>query len=242
MYEGTRRVHWLARSVFAGVAAAMLGAGLCTVLYLQLPGAERLDWSSHWVQIAAYVGLTGMCAGVGIGGSMALATGSTPRRASAGLLRLVVGATFGTMIGGIVPAIVGIAHFGSFHAPYAGTANILLSVLAAGTTFVVLWAPVLDDRATSLPRIHRMTLALVSATIAATSMGALGWTLATALDVLPSFAWMQATARQIGLVEFGAVAGVFVCAWIGLYMGLATWLDLTLSLAWAPARCARARG
>lgn len=209
-----------------------MGGGICTTLYLQLPGAERLDWSVHFGHIGAYILFTGLCVGTAIGAGMAWAVGRRGARQGASLGRLVLGATLGTLVGGIIPAVVGIAYFGSLCAPYAGTANLLLSILAAATTYVVLWAPVLDDRAAALPRPHRIGIASLSATLAATSMAALGWTLATVLDVLPSLSWMQHTAREIGLVPFAAWAGLFVCGWIGLYMGLATWLDLTLSLAW----------
>lgn len=227
MNEQTRP-RWILRSMWAGTAAAMLGVGLGTLQYRLLPGAARMDWNAMGWVLAAYALLVGVSSGLGIGAatSLAVRTGGGPRRV--GMLRLVAMGAVGGIAGCAAPAWVGIAGFGSLHAPYAGTANLVFCTLVTCTTFVALWAPMLVGR--QVGRMGRAThfgIAALSASLAVASLGILGTTLALALDLVPSVREILAASRAIGLESLAAYAAVAGGALVGAAAGFACWLYLS---------------
>jgi hypothetical protein len=217
---------WPLRAITSGIAACAAGAALATIVFRDLPGAAAMDWSRLAPAIALFVLVAGISIGLGLGGGMWLA------RARGGTVSprgLMVGAALGGAAAAIAPGIYGIAGFGSLTGPYAGTANILASILLSASVFVALWAPALG-RGGPRSSVARLGLALLAATICAASVGVLGWMLVTALHLVPSFASMKHTAHTVGLVPFaivtslglGALGGAFVGAATSIYLSLAT--------------------
>ena len=222
--DGRHQGPWVLRAVGAGLAAALLGVGIGTSQYLALPGTEILDWSSMpWV-ILSYAGLCGVLGGLGIGGGMVLALGSGGRPSA---LRSIGGAALGGLVGCMAPTVVGIIGFGSIPAPYLGTANIVFCILVASSAFVSLWAPRFVDR----PRVAlvpRIGLATLASTITLGALGLVGWSLAAALGLIPTFEQIQFVAWQLGLVNLGVLLGLATSTAVGATMGLATWVFVSL--------------
>jgi hypothetical protein len=227
---------WSLRAAWAGVAAALLGTGLGSWNYFMLPGAERLDPSLMAVALPLFAVLCGLSTGLGVGAGTAIAvrTGGGPRRV--GALRMVVCSTLGGVAGCMVPTIVGIAGFGSLDAPYAGTANLVFSILVSATTFVSLWAPNLwgrsaqGSRAVVLGRLEHLGISAMATSLAIASLGILGATLVASLGGMPSFDWFADTAFEIGLLELAAWCGVAIGACVGAAAGFACWLYLSTAM------------
>lgn len=226
------RPRWILRSMWAGTAAALLGVGLGTLQYQLLPGAERMDWSVMGWVVLGYALLVGVSSGLGIGAATAIAvrTGGGPRRV--GMFRLMAFGAVGGVAGCTAPAWVGIAGFGSLHAPYAGTGNLVFCTLVICTTFVALWAPMLIGQ--QIARMGRAThfgIAALSGSLAIASLGIFGTTLALALDLVPSCREIFATSRAIGLESLAAYAAVIGGALVGAGAGFACWLYLSTASA-----------
>ena len=150
--------HWGLRAAGTGLLACGLGTLLGTSRYVALPGAMRLDWSEMPFALAVFAVLAGVSAGLSIGGFTLLAA-----RRGAGPLGLLVAGAIGGFIAGLGPGVLGIAGFGSLHAPYAGTANILSSCLLGAITFVALWSPQLfPNRKGISPLVHLAHAAIAS--------------------------------------------------------------------------------
>lgn len=129
----------------------------------------------------------------------------------------------GGVLAGIAPGILGIAGFGSLHAPYAGTANILGSSLVGAIVFVAVWSPQLFPR-----RDRSVLLHLGHATLASViSLGAFGmvaWSLVRTLGWVPSFDTLADLALSMGLLPFAIAGGVLLGAAAGAAIGAACWL------------------
>lgn len=223
---------WLLRSAWAGTAAAMFGVGLGTLNYQAIPQAARMDWSCMGLVLFGYAVLTGVCSGLGIGAGTALAvrTGGGPRRV--GALRLAGFGALGGVAGCTVPACVGIAGFGSLHAPYAGTANLVFCTLVVCTTFVTLWAPTLwGRRHGQLGRATHMGIAAMASGLAVASIGIFAATLVSALGVVPRFEEIEALSWELGLLQLAAWSGLAAGACIGATAGFACWLYLSTAMA-----------
>ncbi|MEM6293603.1 MAG: hypothetical protein AAGA54_20180 [Myxococcota bacterium] len=216
------------RSLFAGFVAAAVGVGVGWSNYFALPGAMRIDWSAMLPVVVAFGGLCGLLTGLGLGGGMSWV--ARKDGADVGAVRLTVGATVGAVLACTVPATLGIAGFAHVNAPYAGTANILGSTLLASATFVALFAPSLH-REPGLRWLPRLGLATGASALTTTTLGTLVWLLADQLALLPSFPEMAMAAERIGLWRFSAVVAAGLCAALGVFMGLATWVYLTVALA-----------
>jgi hypothetical protein len=225
----SKRTTWVLPALAAGLVSTTLGAALGASQYFALPGAMRIDWTLMLPILVAYAGVTGVLAGLGLGGGMVIAAGGRGRGAAIG--RLLGGAVAGAVVGLTLPAVAGIAGFGSVDGPYAGTGNILLSTLVSATAFVGLWAPHLDTQPGRLRPLPRLGLSALSSLIAAATVGTLLWIAHQQLGIVPTFDWMADTAERWGLVPFAAVAGVLVSVAIGLFLGFASWLYLTMAIA-----------
>lgn len=208
--------RWGLRAILAGVIACGLGALVCTTQYLALPGAMKLDWSQMPWAIAVVVLVGGVGVGVGIGGTTLLAA-----RRGAGVGGLLVAGALGGAIAGLAPGLLGIGGFGSLDAPYAGTTNILSSILLGAITFVALWSPQLTGHRQGqswLALLGRSTLASV---ISLGAFGMMAWTLVRALDLVPSFRTMADLACTMGLLPFSLMVGALLGAAGGAAIGAA---------------------
>lgn len=224
--------RWMLRSAWAGTAAALFGVGIGTVGYRALPGVERMDWTTMGVVLFAYAVLTGVSSGLGIGAGTAFAvrSGGGPRRV--GAMRLTLFGATGGLLGCTVPALVGIAGFGSLHAPYAGTANLVFCTLVVCTTFVTLWAPTLWGRDRDrLGRGTHLGIAAMASSLAVASLGILGVSLVSALGLVPGLGEFVALSSAFGLFELGLGAGAFAGVCVGAVAGFAVWLYLSTAIA-----------
>ncbi|MBX7082945.1 MAG: hypothetical protein K1X88_27315 [Nannocystaceae bacterium] len=224
---------WIIRAAWAGIAAACLGVGLATLNYAQLPGTEAMPWCAMLPAIVGYALVAGVCAGLGLAGATALAvrSGGGPRRV--GGLRLAAFGAVGGVVGTALPAVLGVAGFGSLDAPYAGTANLVFAVLVASTTFVALWAPQLQrgcPEARAMGRIEHLGISAMASTLALGSLGILGATACGALGFSPTLEWFVSTAEQVGLVTLGVGTAVVLGAAIGAAAGFACWMYLSAAL------------
>lgn len=221
------RTSWVVRSLTAGLVAAAAGVGVGWGNYVAIDGSMKLDWSVMGPIVIAYGGLCALLAGLGLGGGMVLAT---RRRAdSVSITRLVLGAIAGAILGCSIPATLGIAGFAQLDAPYAGTANILGSTLLAATLYIALFAPALMPTK-QLKLLPRLGLSAVAAVLTAATLGTLAWTFVGELDLVPSFPELVETAENMGLWTFSAVVSAGMSTVIGLFVGLATWLYVTLAV------------
>ncbi len=222
----------IGRAVAAGLAAVALGVGLATFQYAALPGAAELDWGWLGLAVVGYTLFTGSLAGLGIGLATAWAVRGAggPRRTSA--LRLVLAGALGGILGMMAPGIFGIAGFGSLEAPYAGTANLVFSMLVASTTFVALWAPVLwrQPGARRISWAEHLGLSALSASLAIASIGILGATLCSSMGFAPDLEWFLEAAMCMGLVPMAVVASSILAVTLGAAMGFACWLYLSVAL------------
>lgn len=220
------------RAVAAGLGAVALGVGIATFQYAALPGAAELDWGWLGLAVAGYALFTGCLAGLGIGLATAWAVRSAggPRRT--GALRLVLAGAAGGIVGMIGPGVFGIAGFGSLDAPYAGTANLVFSMLVASTTFVSLWAPVLWRQASArrIAWAEHLGLSALSASLAIASIGILGATLCSSMGFAPDLDWFLETAMCMGLVPLAVVASTILAVVLGGAMGFACWLYLSVAI------------
>jgi hypothetical protein len=223
---------WSLRAAWAGVAAAMLGTALGTWNYCLLPGAERVDWEAMALALPLFAALCGVSTGLGIGAGTALAVRTGGGARKVGLLRMTVLGAVGGMAGCTVPAIVGIAGFGSQTTPYAGTANLVFCILVAATTFVALWAPNLWSRGEPrvLGRMEHLGISAMATSLAIASLGILGATLVASQGGMPSFEWFAETAFDIGLVELATWCGLVIGACVGAAAGFACWLYLSTAM------------
>ena len=216
---------WRLRAISAGLAAALIGTTLGTAEYVRLPGAHVLDWTvMPWILIG-FVGVSGVLAGLGIGGGMVVAM----RSARASGPRLVFGGMLGGTLGCFVPALLGIAGFGSLHAPYAGTANIALSLVLGCAVFVALWAPALRTSSSRLRVV--VARATIAAFVTCGAIGIAGWTLVSALGSTPTLETWRSMIDVVGPVPFSLAGALVLGALIGAIMGLATWIALRLDSA-----------
>ena len=236
-----RSRSWGFRAVASATAASALAAGLATITYRALPGTACLPWDRLGLAIVTFTLMTGVCVGLGVGGGTIAAVRRAPwrtRRSPIG--RLVLGGALGGALAGIIPGLFGIAGFGSLHAPYLGTITIVSVVLAAATTFVVLWGPRLLPSTVVgvIGPARRFGLATASAVITAGSAGLLGIMVGLSLHLLPSLAQLHAAAHRIGLVGLAVLGGVVLGAVGGALTGLACGIFVALCLRVAARRSA----
>ncbi len=222
------RESWAVRAWFAASVAAAVGVGVGWGNYFALPGAMNIDWASVGPLVVAFGGLCALMLGLGLGGGMVLASRS--QGAQTGALRLTLGAMIGGALAGTLPATLGIGGFAQLHAPYGGTANILGSCLLASAIFVALFAPLLH-REHSLGLLLRFGLASAASCITAATLGGLAWIFVRELALEPSFEEIAMLAEDVGLWSFATYAGAGLALLMGLFVGLATWVYLSLVLA-----------
>jgi hypothetical protein len=222
-----RRTSWVIRAVLAGLVGSIMGAGLGTAVYLAIPGAMRLDWTVMFPVIFSYAGLCGVLGGLGIGAGMVFAVRGQPDRVSA--RRLVAGSVAGALVGGILPAVVGIAGFASLRAPFMGTENIVGCTWLGVSLFAAVWSPAIDGRRERSLLLRFGASTLASAIVAAALAGLVGG-LALIFDLVPDYAFLDHLAGDIGLVPLGIVAGSALLVAVGVFMGLACWMHITLML------------
>ncbi|MEX1366547.1 MAG: hypothetical protein AB1Z98_25710 [Nannocystaceae bacterium] len=189
---------------------------LCISRYVALPGALRLDWELMPTVLAVYVLVCGLSVGLCVGGATRVAA-----RRGAGGLGLAGAGALGGVLAGIAPGIMGIAGFGSLSAPYAGTANIMSSILVGAIAFVALWSPgLLPSRRERSPLKHLGHAALASV-ISLGAFGMVGWSLVRALDLVPSFDTLLELSAATGLLPFAIAGGVLLGAAAGAAIGAA---------------------
>jgi len=211
---------WSLRAALAGLLAITLGALLCTSRYVALPGALELDWGlGHMpLAIALFVLIGGISVGMGIGGATLFAA-----RRGARVPGLLLAGAIGGALAGLAPGVLGIAGFGSLHAPYAGTANILGSLLLGAITFVALWSPQLFPHR-ERPLLLHLGHAAIASVISIGAFGMIAWSLVRTLGWVPSFHALADAAQVIGLLPFslscGALLGAIGGAAIGAACGL----------------------
>lgn len=215
--------RWGLRATLAGGIACGLSALVCTTQYLVLPGAMRLDWSQMPWAIALVVLVGGICMGVCVGGATLLAA-----RRGAGVGGLTLAGALGGSIAGLAPGLLGVGGFGSLDAPYAGTANILSSILLGAITFVALWSPQLTGHRRRQSRLILLGRSALASVISLGAVGMVAWSLARALDLVPSVATMADLAATMGLLPFslmvGALLGTAGGAAIGAACGLVVFI------------------
>ena len=221
------------RAWLAGGLAAAVGVGVGWGNYFALPGAMRVDWQTIGPLVVVFGALCAVMMGLGLGGGMRLAARRDGARASA--VRLVLGAALGGLVCGTGPATLGIGGFAHLHAPYAGTTNILGSSLLACAVFVAVFAPLLHrDRAVGLLR--RLSLASIASCITAVTLGGLLWLLFNELQLVPSFPELLDITERMGVWAFAAIVAAGLSSALGAFVGLATWVYLSLVLAVRPSR------
>jgi len=209
---------WGLRAAAAGIAATALAATLATMTYRGIPGTHALDWTRLGPAIVLFVLVTGICIGTFVG----LGTRWATRAGTRSLTRLVLGGAAGGAVGGIIPGFMGVAGFGSLHAPYLGTINIVSCVLAGATAFVVLWGPRLLPRqvARTIGPARRFGLATLAAVITVGGAGLLGGMLVMGLHWVPSLGGLRCTAHAIGLPSLGVATGLVLGTLGGGLVGL----------------------
>ncbi|MBV1860951.1 MAG: hypothetical protein KUG77_21220 [Nannocystaceae bacterium] len=222
------RESWAVRAWFAASVATVVGVGVGWSNYFSLPGAMNIDWASIGPLVLAFGGLCALMLGLGLGGGMVLASRRDGAQTSAH--RLCVGAMTGGLFAGTIPATLGIGGFAQLHAPYGGTANILGSCLLASAVFVALFAPLLH-RERSVGLLGRLGLASVASCVTAATLGGLAWIFVRELALEPSFEEIAMLAQNVGLWSFSAYVGAGLAVSLGLFVGLATWVYLSLVLA-----------
>ena len=205
-----------------------MGVGVGWGNYFRLPGAMRIDWATIGPLVVAFGGLCALMLGLGLGGGMVVASRNHGVKTSA--LRLSLGAMGGGLLAGTIPATLGIGGFAQLHAPYGGTANILGSCLLASATFVALFAPLLH-RERRVGLLGRLGLASIASCVTAVTLGGLAWIFVRELALEPSFAEIATLAEDIGLWSFSLYVGAALSVLLGLFVGLATWVYLSLVLA-----------
>ncbi|MEM7152053.1 MAG: hypothetical protein AAF799_04385 [Myxococcota bacterium] len=208
--------HWGLRAAGTGLLACGLGTLLGTSRYVALPGALGLDWSQMPLAIAIFAAFAGISVGLCVGGSTLLAA-----RRGAGPLGLMLAGAVGGFLSGLGPGVLGIAGFGSLHAPYAGTANILSSSLVGAITFVALWSPQLFPNRGGISPLRHLGHASIASIVSLGAFGMMGWTLAQGFDLVPRFDQIEATARAIGLLPFSMITGGLLGAIGGAAIGAA---------------------
>jgi len=209
----------------------MLGVGIGTLQYRAIPGTAAMDWSSMALALVGFAVLTGVCSGVGIGAGTVAATRMAPGGAQPGAVRLAAMGGLGGIAGCALPAFVGIAGFGSLQAPYVGTGNLVFCVLLVCTAFVALWAPVLRGEFGRLGRATHFGIAAMSSSVAVASLGILGVSVASALELVPSAEQILALAHRVGVQSLAASACVAIGAAAGATAGFACWLYLSTARA-----------
>ncbi len=216
---------WAVRAWFAASVAAVVGVGVGWGNYFALPGAMKVDWGLIGPLVFAFGGLCALMLGLGLGGGMVLASRRTGVQTSA--LRLTAGSVFGTLLAGTLPATLGIGGFAQLHAPYAGSANILGSCLLASAVFVALFAPLLHQER-SVGLLPRLGLASAASCVTAATLGGLAWIFVRELGLEPSFDEIATLADDVGLWRLSVLTGAALCVFLGLFVGLATWVYLSL--------------
>lgn len=209
---------WLLHAALAGMIGCGLGALLGTARYLALPdalGPGWSEWSRMPLAMAMFVLVSGISLGVCVGGMTSWAA-----RRGAGIPGLMAAGAVGGVLAGVAPGILGIAGFGSLHAPYAGTANILGSSLVGAIAFVAVWSPRLFPRQDHSPLRHLGHAALASV-ISLGAFGMVAWSLVGALGWVPSFDTLADLAISIGLVPFAILGGALLGASGGAAIGAA---------------------
>ncbi len=206
--------YWGLRAALSGIIACGLGALVCTAHYVTLPGALKLDWALMPLALAMFVIIGGISTGLCIGGTTLLAA-----RRGASLPGLMGAGAVGGVIAGIAPGILGIAGFGSLHAPYAGTGNIMAALLVGAIAFVALWSPQVLPRTGS--RLRHLGLSAVASVISLGAFGMIAWGVANTLDLVPSFDRLVAASDAMGIMAFAAVGGVLLGAAGGAAIGAA---------------------
>jgi hypothetical protein len=208
--------YWPLRAVLAGVLACGLGALLGTARYVALPGALKLDWTRMPLAIAVFVLVAGISVGLCVGGTTLFAA-----RRGARVPGLLLAGALGGALAGIAPGILGIAGFGSLHAPYAGTANIMSSSLLGAITFVALWSPQLFPRPDHHAPLRHLAHATVASVVSLGAFGMIAWSLVRTLGWVPSFDTLADMALAIGVVPFAILAGTLLSATGGAAIGAA---------------------
>lgn len=216
------------RAWLAGAMAAAVGVGVGWSNYFRLPGAMRIDWEAIGPLVLAFGVLCALMMGLGLGGGLHFASRRDGPRTSA--FRLVLGAGLGGLVLGTVPATLGIGGFAHLDAPYGGTANILGSSLLANAVFVAVFAPMLHGEH-DVRFLRRLGLAAIASCITAATLGGLAWVLVNELGMVPSFPELADTAERVGLWTFSAGVGAGLTLALGIFVGLATWIYLSLVLA-----------
>ena len=210
---------WSLRAALTGVLAIGLGALLCTSRYVALPGALRLDWAlGHMpLAIALFVLVGGVSMGMGVGGATLLAA-----RRGAQVPGLLLAGALGGAFAGLAPGVLGIAGFGSLDAPYAGTANILSSILLGAIAFVALWSPQLfPRRRETRPLLLHLGQAAIASVISIGAFGMIAWSLIRALGWVPTFHALADAALVVGMVPFSLLCGALLGAIGGAAIGAA---------------------
>lgn len=212
------RRNWGLRAAAAGIAATALAATLATITYRGIPGTADLDWARLGPAIALFVLVTGICIGTFVGWGTRWAS----RGGTGSLSRLAIGGALGGAVGGLVPGFLGVAGFGSLHAPYLGSVNIISCVLAGATAFVVLWGPRLlpADVARTIGSARRFGLATLAAVITVGGAGLLGGMVVMGLHLVPSLSGLRCTAQVVGLPALGVSTGLMLGALGGGLVGL----------------------
>lgn len=213
-----RNAPWGLRAAASGIAATALAATLATLSYRAIPGTEAMAWDRLGPAIGLFAIVTGVCTGTLIGWGTLAAT----RKRRVSLLGLAVGGGLGGVVAGIIPGLYGFAGFGSLHAPYMGSVNILSSVLAAVTAFVVLWGPRLlpTDVAQRIGPAQRFGLATLAAVITVGAVGLLGGMVAMSLHLVPHLPQLRVMAAVVGLPLLGMIGGAVLGALGGTLVGL----------------------
>lgn len=212
----------------AATVASAVGVGVGWGNYFSLPGSMKIDWATIGPLVLAFGGLCALMLGLGLGGGMAIASRKHGARTSA--VRLTAGSMLGALLAGTLPATLGIGGFAQLNAPYGGTANILGSCLLASAVFVALFAPMLH-RERSVGMLARLGLATLASCVTAATLGGLAWIFVRELALEPSFPEIARFAEEVGLWTFSAYAGAGLALLLGLCVGLATWVYLSLVLA-----------
>ncbi len=217
----------------------MVGVGVGWSRYIGLPGALRMDWATLGPLVVAFGGLCAVMLGLGLGGGLVWAVRARGARTSAP--RLAIGAAVGAAVAGTLPAMLGIGGFGQLHAPFMGTANILGSSLLAAAAFVALFAPS-THREHTVGLLRRLGLSALASSITAATLGGLAWLLVQELALTPSFYEIVALAERVGLWTLSAWVALALCSALGVFVGLATWVYMSLMLALKPCSAAKPCG